>query len=346
MIKQGQGLGLPPANKGAAGLGMPGAPGLGHLSSGMAGPGIGLGMGPPPELASAMGGTGFDMSDFPSLGGRPAAANPALQQFRAAPPPAQSEFRAVEEDFPALGGAPAKRPAAVGSGGADFPPLGGGMGDEAAQSHALARDFGAPPGGEPASSAGSATDRFGLMGILSAIRMTEPDLNTLALGTDLTSLGLNLNSADSLYATARPRANLQEEAPAQREPEFTLPQCYYMQPPALKTGHPCLESPGSRGREIARDYARAYAATELYNRDWRHPPPKGESRHRDTPPARRQDGAVAILYHKDLTLWFTRASRQEGGGEAGQKGQYLGFDIHEWRKNKKYRLRRGCAHLS
>ena len=44
-------------------------------------------------------------------------------------------------------------------------------------------------------------------------------------------------------------------------------------------------------------------------------------------------------YHKDLTLWFTRASRQEGGGEAGQKGQYLGFDIHEWRKNKKYRGR-------
>jgi len=37
-------------------------------------------------------------------------------------------------------------------------------------------------------------------------------------------------------------------------------------------------------------------------------------------------------YHKDLTLWFTRASRQEGGGEAGQKGQYIYFDIHEWRK--------------
>jgi len=313
MIKQGQGLGLPPANKGAAGLGMPGAPGLGHLSSGMAGPGIGLGMGPPPELASAMGGTGFDMSDFPSLGGRPAAANPALQQFRAAPPPAQSEFRAVEEDFPALGGAPAKRPAAVGSGGADFPPLGGGMGDEAAQSHALARDFGAPPGGEPASSAGSATDRFGLMGILSVIRMTEPDLNTLALGTDLTSLGLNLNSADSLYATfASPWA----DAPAQREPEFTLPQCYYMQPPALKTGHFSkfqLETLFYIFYNMPRDTLQAYAATELYNRDWR--------------------------YHKDLTLWFTRASRQEGGGEAGQKGQYLGFDIHEWRKNKKYRRR-------
>ena len=54
------------------------------------------------------------------------------------------------------------------------------------------------------------------MGILSVIRMTEPDLNTLALGTDLTSLGLNLNSADSLYATfASPWA----DARAQRAPE-------------------------------------------------------------------------------------------------------------------------------
>jgi len=26
--------------------------------------------------------------------------------------------------------------------------------------------------------------------------MTEPDLNTLALGTDLTTLGLNLNSSE------------------------------------------------------------------------------------------------------------------------------------------------------
>ena len=51
-------------------------------------------------------------------------------------------------------------------------------------------------------------------------------------GTDLTTLGLNLNSSDCLYATfASPWA----DSPAQRDPEFNLPQCYYMQPPALKT---------------------------------------------------------------------------------------------------------------
>jgi CCR4-NOT transcription complex subunit 2 len=153
-------------------------------------------------------------------------------------------------------------------------------------------------------SGGSRADRYGLMGILAVIRMTEPDLNTLALGTDLTSLGLNLNSSDCLYATfASPWA----DSPVQREPEFTLPQCYYMQPPALKTGHFSkfqLETLFYIFYNMPRDTLQAYAATELYNRDWR--------------------------YHKDLTLWFTRATRQ--GADDGQKGQYIYFDITEWRK--------------
>lgn len=36
------------------------------------------------------------------------------------------------------------------------------------------------------------SDRFGLIGLLGVIRMTDADLNTLALGTDLTTLGLDL----------------------------------------------------------------------------------------------------------------------------------------------------------
>jgi hypothetical protein len=43
------------------------------------------------------------------------------------------------------------------------------------------------------------TCRYGLLGLLHVIRMTEPDLTMLALGTDLTGLGLNLNSPDPLY---------------------------------------------------------------------------------------------------------------------------------------------------
>ena len=55
---------------------------------------------------------------------------------------------------------------------------------------------------------------------------------------------------------------------------------------------------------MPRDTLQAYAATELYNRDWR--------------------------YHKDLKLWFTKAGRQ--GAAETQKGQYIYFDINEWKK--------------
>jgi len=41
-----------------------------------------------------------------------------------------------------------------------------------------------------------AAEQFGMVGLLSVVRMTNPDLNLLALGTDLTSLGLNLNSGE------------------------------------------------------------------------------------------------------------------------------------------------------
>jgi len=71
-----------------------------------------------------------------------------------------------------------------------------------------------------------APDAFGLLGLLSVIRMSEPDLTTLALGIDLTTLGLNLNSRDNLYRTF---ASPWVDGPAKGEPKYTLPQCYSQQ---------------------------------------------------------------------------------------------------------------------
>ncbi|GAB5365906.1 hypothetical protein AAMO2058_001098600 [Amorphochlora amoebiformis] len=155
-------------------------------------------------------------------------------------------------------------------------------------------------------------DRYGLKGLLRVIRMTDPALNTLALGTDLTKLGLNLNSSDALYATfAYPCA----ENASRREPDFVLPYCYYMQPPALKTSH--------LGKfelltlfyifyNMPKDTLQVYAAKELYNRDWR--------------------------YHKELKMWFTRPSESDfrslkdvstyGGGY--ERGSIIYFDINSW----------------
>lgn len=67
-------------------------------------------------------------------------------------------------------------------------------------------------------------DRFGLLGLLSVIKMSDPDLTSLALGIDLTTLGLNLNSTENLHKTfASPWSN----EPSKGDPEFSVPQCYY-----------------------------------------------------------------------------------------------------------------------
>lgn len=52
------------------------------------------------------------------------------------------------------------------------------------------------------SAAGNAlTGDYGLLGLLGVIRMTDQDRNALALGSDLTLLGLNLGSTEQIYST-------------------------------------------------------------------------------------------------------------------------------------------------
>ena len=158
------------------GIGGGGGGGLGGMSM----PGMGtqgdLGMG------NSMGGqgAGFDLSEFPSLGGGPGGGGRSgmpgmgggLQQFRSpqafdlvqaanqAQEPPKPAFAIESEDFPALPGAlgaPPRRSESF-----DGVPL---------STEELASQT-------PVDKA----DRFGLMGLLSVIRMTDQDLNTLALG--------------------------------------------------------------------------------------------------------------------------------------------------------------------
>jgi len=165
---------------------------------------------------------------------------------------------------------------------------------------------GGAAGGAGGSGSGGA-DQFGLLGLLGVIRMTDRDLNMLALGTDLTTLGLNLNSSDVLYASfSSPFAD--NPTAARGEPQFSLPQCYYMQPPALKTGHLgkfLLETLFYIFYAMPRDILQAYAAQELYNREWR--------------------------YHKELQMWFHRHTEAVGGVKP-TPGQFVVFDTAAWEK--------------
>lgn len=153
--------------------------------------------------------------------------------------------------------------------------------------------------------AGSAlSGDYGLLGLLGVIRMSDADRNALALGSDLTTLGLNLNSSEHLYSTF---AGPWSDAPTTREPQYQLPMCYYMQPPALKTGHLSkfqLETLFYIFYALPKDVLQAYAAQELYAREWK--------------------------YHVDLKLWFKRASPADGVPVTTI--QYIYFDINTWER--------------
>ena len=133
-------------------------------------------------------------------------------------------------------------------------------------------------------------ERYGLLGLLGVIRMTNPDLNTLALGTDLTTMGLDLNSPDCLFTTfASPWA----DAPAAQSRQFNLPACYMQSQPSLKTSHLNkfqLETLFHIFYSMPKDILQAYAAQELYNREWR--------------------------YHRDMRLWFTEARQPDNSVSA------------------------------
>ncbi|KAL7461034.1 hypothetical protein ACHAXS_001470 [Conticribra weissflogii] len=156
--------------------------------------------------------------------------------------------------------------------------------------------------------AGSAiSGDYGLLGLLSVIRMTDADRNRLALGSDLTLLGLNLNSNDNLYSAF---GGPFSDKPATREPHYQLPMCYYMQPPALKTGHLSkfqLETLFYIFYALPKDVLQAYAAQELYTREWR--------------------------YHIESKVWFKRATPSDGVPNSNSSPmQFIYFDINTWER--------------
>eukprot|EP01119_Soliformovum_irregulare_P021880 TRINITY_DN7368_c0_g1_i2.p1 TRINITY_DN7368_c0_g1~~TRINITY_DN7368_c0_g1_i2.p1 ORF type:complete len:422 (-),score=95.44 TRINITY_DN7368_c0_g1_i2:153-1418(-) len=154
-------------------------------------------------------------------------------------------------------------------------------------------------------------DRFGLLGLLGVIRMTDADLNTLALGTDLTTLGLNLNSSECLYSTfASPWA----EGPTRREPEFYIPPCYYvqdqLQPAQQKMDLFSDETLFYIFYSMPKDQLQLTAAAMLYSREWR--------------------------YHKEHRLWFTRVPNTEHIKSAThERGSYFYFDPSTWERVRK-----------
>ncbi|KAI8523907.1 hypothetical protein RHMOL_Rhmol13G0108000 [Rhododendron molle] len=158
----------------------------------------------------------------------------------------------------------------------------------------------------------AAPDPFCLLGLLSVIRMTDPHWTSLALGIDLTTLGLNLNSTENLHKTF---GSPWFDKPAQGDPEVTVPQCYYAKEmPPLHQSY-FLKFPMDTlfyiFHSMPKDEAQIYAANELCNRGW--------------------------FYHRELHLWLTRVSNMEPLVKTNtyERGSYICFDPNTWEMLRK-----------
>ncbi|KZC07316.1 PREDICTED: CCR4-NOT transcription complex subunit 2 [Dufourea novaeangliae] len=287
----------------------------------------------------------LDLSEFPSLTNRGQGDSmpqpspmPGKQPYVGMvkqPTSESSEFTMSSEDFPALPGTQNREGPSPGgsvSGDKNVPVgLGPEIGQEVLQanrahgsdmSQSSKRGIQTSPDGKVTNiPASMVKDQFGMIGLLTFIRAaeTDPNLVSLALGQDLTALGLNLNSPENLYQNfGGPWA----ETPCRpQDIDFHVPPEYLINAAIRDKLAPVKLN---RYKEDllfymfytnVGDVLQLAAAAELYSREWR--------------------------YHMEEKVWITQAP---GLGHVEktstyERGTYYYFDAQSWRKvAKEFRL--------
>nr|CAG4651825.1 EOG090X06CC [Triops cancriformis] len=261
----------------------------------------------------------LDLSEFPSLTNRmidglgsnstSLSARSNYVGIMKAPSAEPTEFTMSSEDFPALPGTQLSLDSSQ-SNGQDSKPA-----TNATTTTNSKRGLQTSPDGKVTNiPSGMVTDQFGMVGLLTFIRVAETDSNlvSLALGSDLTTLGLNLNSPESLYANfGGPWA---EHPCRPQDIDFHVPPEYLTNSSIKEKLAPMKLN---RYQEdllfylfytYVGDVLQLAAAAELYNRDWR--------------------------YHKEERVWITRAPGMPPLEKTStyERGTYYCFDPHNWRK--------------
>ena len=194
--------------------------------------------GAPPPSAGSSGNSGSAPSSSPSLliGGTNSAVNSSQGGFLSGASRAPSNSgglygNELESGAGAPGGGGSQLDGAglLGGGGLGGLGLGGlqqSSGGQQAQlnlqsSRGTSSSAGAPGGAASGSATGTAlSGDYGLLGLLGVIRMTDADRNALALGSDLTMLGLNLGTSEHIYNTfASPWS---ESSGSTKEPHYQV----------------------------------------------------------------------------------------------------------------------------
>lgn len=164
--------------------------------------------------------------------------------------------------------------------------------------------------------------KYGLLGLLDILRVTDKDTSALALGTDLTLFGLNLSSSECSYMSFNSPFS---EQPS-NESQFTTPP-YYLIPQVANMkieNFPKfqIETLFYLFYTMPKDVYQVAAAQELYRREWR--------------------------YHGELRVWFKQRSSQEIL-QSQPNIQYIYFDINSWEARlftSQYRGNLGLGFLS
>ncbi|XP_055903495.1 regulator of gene activity isoform X2 [Eupeodes corollae] len=248
----------------------------------------------------------------------------------------QSEFTMSNEDFPALpgtqnsdgttnaglsennlDGTEKSMNSIVGSGLS----VGGGMdhqNDNSSNDKIVKRGVQTSPDGKVTNiPATMVNNQFGMVGLLTFIRAAEsdPNLVSLAMGQDLTGLGLNLNSQENLHPTfAGPFADQPCRA---QDVDYSVPPEYLINFAIRdKLSHPVLKKLQEDllfflfYTNIG-DVMQLMAAAELHNREWR--------------------------YHIEEKIWITRIpglNQYEKNGTK-ERGTFYYFDAQTWRRMSK-----------
>jgi len=274
------------------------------------------------KMGDGPGGAPFDPSDFPSLGGGAGGAlggsgrNNYVGMVKQ-PADHSSEFQMSNEDFPALPGAPAPEPGGANSilDSVKLPTAGLTPEQEMAKTAQARKGIQTSPDGLVTNiPANMVVDQFGMIGLLTFIRAaeTDPNLVSLALGADLTTLGLNLNSEVNLFPTfGGPWA----DTPCRpQDIDFHVPH-EYLTNTAIREKLAPVKLNRYKDDILfymfytnVGDVLQMAAAAELYNRDWR--------------------------YHKEERVWITRAPGMAPSEKTTsyERGTYYFFDVNSWRK--------------
>lgn len=156
--------------------------------------------------------------------------------------------------------------------------------------------------------------RYGLLGLVDVVKMTDKDLAMLSLGQDLASFGLNLNSSDNLYASFS--SPFSESSGA--EPQYSVPPCYVNHAPSFKIENLVkiqIETLFYMFYSMPKDVMQAYAAQELYRRDWR--------------------------YHTELKIWLKQRLPQELAQPGAVAVPFMFFDLKAWEQRPYTEVYRG-----